>query len=73
MDSVGDIFSRISVVTCKDCIHYHKVKYPIGVTLPDDDIAKTHGNCTVSKVNVWVKPNCEPCELFEDSWESISK
>ena len=51
-------------MTCKDCIYYsdeHNTDNP--------ELCK----CNVAKATVWVKPNCEPCELFEDSWESVSK
>ena len=61
-------------MTCKDCIHYIVVTYPKGVTLPDNDIARTHGKC--DSLNMWVEPTskCESfCEKAFYSWESVSK
>lgn len=70
-------------MTCKDCIHYNVVTYPKGVTLPDNDIARTHGKC--DSLNMWVEPTSKCENVYSthesvgnalnalDSWESVSK
>lgn len=45
-------------MTCKDCIHLTDEK---NTQFPDmENLQK----CIVAKVDVWVEPSCEPCELF---------
>lgn len=59
-------------MTCKDCIHYNVVTYPKGVTLPENDIARTHGKC--DSLNMWVEPTskCESFIVNDGSYESGS-